>query len=391
MECVAGHPMNAGQRYCPECGLLAADPVEGESNARPPVFDGVESSLHRAPAARVTSPKPPGRMALVFSLLGLLTCGVTAVVGLVLGILARNQARREGLPTGNAVAAIVTGSVVIAGGVALVVLGSIFGSQSSDSSTASVSTPSRSDGSPSEETEAVSENVSESNYQDLLVGEAFSDEVCASYVQLLDEYDATLEKRQSRLEGIGTDPYKAAKFVEKNAWTTGDLKGEYEQDWREVASGSFNSLSSGSNIEDDALNSFLEASLEGCSLSDRYAAQVKVVEKVNGRQSSVLRAADNKPWFPKGFQTYSPGIAIKWTDESCGSSYGYCWTMRVISQQACSGGLYAEVNILQDGVVTGYSNDLLGSLPALTEGKLEFQDFGGSGTKSASLSEINCY
>jgi hypothetical protein len=65
--------------------------------------------------------------------------------------------------------------------------------------------------------------------------------------------------------------------------------------------------------------------------------------------------------------------------------------MRVISQEGCFGGLYAEVNILQNDAVVGYSNDLLGSLPAMTEGRLEFQDFGGSGTKSASLSEINCY
>jgi len=96
-----------------------------------------------------------------------------------------------------------------------------------------------------------------------------------------------------------------------------------------------------------------------------------------------------KEWQPKGYELWEDGLAWRWANGDCG--YGdYCWGMLVRSQYGCPDGLYAEINIEDNGVVIDYSNDSVGSLPAATAAKLEFRHFGDSGTLSGVLTELNC-
>ena len=226
-------------------------------------------------------------------------------------------------------------------------------------------------------------------YEDLVTGNLSNAEICASYQTLIDKYDAVIAKRTKSLDGKAEDPYKAARFTRKNAWVSEDLSTAYEDDWESAATFALNAVSDGQAGQLESVDEYLEASLESCGLDDAYGQQTADVKAIDSRQSAVVRQADRKPWYPKGYNEFGE-IAWKWTDESCGTRYGYCWTMRVISDSGCYGGVYAEVNILQNGTIVGWSNDTLGSLPPGQKGKLAFTEYGGSGTKQAQLTELNC-
>jgi hypothetical protein len=112
---------------------------------------------------RATPAKTPGTAALVLSILGF--CGVTAVLGVILGAVARGEAKRSGSSTAKGTAAIVIGVLWILP----VAIGLIVGATSSSSSlTPSATAPS---------TRAAATHISESD----LVGGAWT--VCKENVE----------------------------------------------------------------------------------------------------------------------------------------------------------------------------------------------------------------
>lgn len=124
------------------------------------------------------------------------------------------------------------------------------------------------------------------------------------------------------------------------------------------------------------------ASEKGCNMN---------VQPAPTKGTATFSLTPTITWYPKGYREYTDGLAWKWTDESCGYSSGYCWTLRVKTRNGCADGIYAEANIEQKGVVIGYTNDTLGSLRPGATAKLEFTHFGGSGTLSASLTQLTCH
>lgn len=129
--------------------------------------------------------------------------------------------------------------------------------------------------------------------------------------------------------------------------------------------------------------------------TDDAAAYITVILMKCGlapaSDAALLAATTPKPWYPKGYTPNGTDLAVKWTNESCGYSTGYCWSMRVVSKDGCPDGLYGEVNLEKGGVVVGYTNDTLGSLAAGKTGRLEFSHFGDEGTLMAQLTELKCY
>lgn len=286
------------------------------------------------------------------------------------------------------------GTSVLALTMALTSCGSDTDASAPTPSTTETQSTSEPSASPETEDEVSSPTASASpsppTYLDITGGKLSSAESCAAYEEFLTRFQEITKKRQSSLKGKSGDPYDAAKFARRNPWVFEDLSVSFEAEKSAEAVRALNELSDGqAGSVDDSLD-FLEASLQECGLSDSYAEVAKAVKNVDTMQTSVVTSADNKPWYPKGYVEYQ-NVAFKWTDESCGSNYGYCWTMRVVSEDGCYGGLYAEVNISQNDVIVGYSNDSLGSLPAGDVGRLEFTYYGGSGIKSAQLTELNCY
>ena len=398
MECIAGHPMQPGQRYCPTCGLATtatpevtappSEPPRPDPFAPPPTSEPVRLLSDRA--------KAPGGGALALSILGIFSCGVTSIIGLILGVLARRKAKATNQATAKATSAIVVGAVVLSF-IAVAIVGGLIGQSQlenadqvaggSGSSSTGAATQDDASAGPSSPSP---ENASQA-FESLLVNGLIGTSTCKTFEGQLKDYEELLEKRGPRLEAVGTDPFDAAKFVDGNGWILEDLEIDFRDTWNQIAKTEFDAQSGGKANQIDSLDGYLNASLKECGLLGEYEQQATDVGKVNRQQAMIARVAENVPWYPKGFRIYEPGLAIKWTDESCDISSGYCWTLRVISQDGCPGGLYAEINILQNDVVTGYSNDLLGSLPAEKVAVLEFQDFGGSGQKAAQITQISCY
>lgn len=95
---------------------------------------------------------------------------------------------------------------------------------------------------------------------------------------------------------------------------------------------------------------------------------------------------------PKGYTVWSDGVAYRWAQGKCYRATA-CWLLDVKTENGCPRALYAEVSISRpDGVVIGYANDLLGSLPARTTGRLRLKTYEGRGNRlGARLTKLSCY
>jgi len=210
---------------------------------------------------------------------------------------------------------------------------------------------------------------------------------CERYADVFAKYESLIEKRKKAIGNKTEDPRKAAKFISTNGWTNQRVALDLKNDLDVAAQTSLSEIENG-QFASQPVSRYLLFSLPVCE-RDLDALERKA-RQLDSQTEILRQGAAFAPWYPKGYSLFGD-TAWKWTNESCGYSSGYCWTMRVISQTGCPNGLYAEVNILQGETIVGFTNDSLGFLPPDKTAKLEFVQFGGSGTKSASLTKINCY
>lgn len=95
---------------------------------------------------------------------------------------------------------------------------------------------------------------------------------------------------------------------------------------------------------------------------------------------------------------WKKGIDYEWSSDlvwewvhSGGDCYGdYCWRIKIVSKNECPNGVYAEINIMDDGVVIDYTNATLGYLGAGQPAILTFNEFGEGGTLTGSLVDLRC-
>jgi hypothetical protein len=214
-----------------------------------------------------------------------------------------------------------------------------------------------------------------------------SPEVCDRYEAVQGNFEERFAKRNKAIGSKPRDERAAKKFISGNEWTKQKLATDLKMSFRKAAETSLSEIEGG-EFKNESIDRYLTASTEACGI-DLQAIE-RSASGLDARISALRELAANVPWYPKGFNLLN-NVAWKWTKGACTTSFGYCWTMEVISDTGCPNGLYAEVNISQGDTIVGYSNDVLGSLPPMQKAKLEFRDFGGSGTKSAQLTKFNCY
>ena len=111
----------------------------------------------------------------------------------------------------------------------------------------------------------------------------------------------------------------------------------------------------------------------------------KHVERVNTN-------ALNRPWYPKGYSEYDSNIATKWDNSGGYDCYDCTYAkLMIVSQDGCSGGVYAEVNFLDSsGVAVDWSNDTVPSLSASSYAQLIFESYSATGGGSVEISRIDC-
>jgi len=245
---------------------------------------------------------------------------------------------------------------------------------------------------PSDEPSPSPSTPEPTTYADVVVGSATTADICDNYSAILDQYDEIVGKRTKSLKGKDKDPYKAAKFANKNGWIYEDLAVAFDRDMTESATDALNAVSDGQAGVVESLEPYLEDSLQSCGLNQQHSTLTGDISTIDRQQAAIVTSAGNKPWYPKSYNEYTSNVAWKWAEGPDPCGYSRCWYnyIKVISRDGCPSGLYAEVNKLNSaGTVIGWSNDSVPSLGAGQKARLVFVSYDPS--DSSSLAEISCY
>jgi hypothetical protein len=129
---------------------------------------------------------------------------------------------------------------------------------------------------------------------------------------------------------------------------------------------------------------------------DFVADEEYVIQKLSSYDSAIASGiikAERAPWYPNGYFEIEEGLAGKWTNEYVDCYECSYWTMDVISENGCPGGVYVELSILRGGAAVDWTNDSLSSLSPGQKGKLEFRAYlSGSGSSyTGRIAESSCY
>lgn len=248
-------------------------------------------------------------------------------------------------------------------------------------------------GSASEPTAEAEPSPSPTSYLGILVdGTMTTKAICSSYKKVINTFTAEAKRRIAGAKGKHGDAWAAARFRKYNQWVKADHTERFETALTKAGTDALNDVSDGQAGTIDDLDAYITDSIDGCGLTKQLAEARKQVRKETTLGSQIVASARNKPWYPKGYTEYflDDNLAWKWTDERCGYSYGYCWTIRVKAKDGCYSGLYGEINILDGGVNIGYTNDYVSLLRAGGIAKLEFVRFSGNGTLTGQLNRLTC-
>jgi len=416
-KCGAESAKDAG--FCSKCGAALIDPrtTEEPSSEAPveptpepdtpddssqtTVIDvGVDDQSSAAPpivTSSTQSQKIPGTAALVLSVLGFLT-GITAIIGIVLGFNARAKAKRNGQSTAKSVAAIVIGAIVL---VSLLIIGIVGGGseESKTDTTATVVDESDTESNVKDsDTEpgvgdvdpAPTEPPVAVTYEDIIVGDTTTSEICGTYSELIEKNDGVISRRTKYLDK-DWNPYKAASYVNKNDWVNDDPVAKFKAQWAKVGTTALNSVSGGQADQVESIEGYLDASLKECELQEQHQDQNKSLSIIKNRQSKVVSAAASKPWYPKDYKEYYPGLAFKPAKFSVDGGYGsYYWRYYVVAKDGCPNGLYLEVNITDNSDrVIDWTNESIQSLAPMQEARVVFKTYEDD-ANSWDFSDVSC-
>jgi Protein of unknown function (DUF2510) len=128
--------------------------------------------------------------------------------------------------------------------------------------------------------------------------------------------------------------------------------------------------------------------------SNKRAAAARAAEAKAALEAQIAldRIKNDVTWVPSGYTPWSDDKSIAWKwDRSAGNDCYSCryWTVEVVSKLGCSGGVYGEMNILQNGTVVDYTNDTLSYLSPGQKGRLSFETY-RDGTFTGRLTELTC-
>jgi|GEM_PF-5765510 len=356
-SCPNGHEVPTNQTFCGQCGAQIVDPVSTTENlaqAEPLVTGDKEApSTASTSTSNDTQSAPKGKNSKI----------AIAVVGIIAGV---------------------------------VVLGAIGSMGDSSDSTASLEVTtnesSESNPTPSDEPGVETEEVV-ITYEDLIVDNVTTDEICESYSAVLETFDVVVSKRTKSLSGKADDPYTAATFVRRNAWVSeDDALIKFQSQWEDAATTALNSVSDGRAGQLESTGAYFDASLEECGLSDAYKAQLSSVIKVNATQRKVVSAADRKPWYPKGYKEYYSGLAFQVANFNV-DCYSRCfyWRYDVISKDGCPSGLYLEVQFTDSSDrVIDWTNESIQSLAPMQKARVLFKTYEVN-ANTWNFSDVSCY
>lgn len=133
-------------------------------------------------------------------------------------------------------------------------------------------------------------------------------------------------------------------------------------------------------------------------MPERRAPMPVVVRRERRDTSGLARPRDRRSGYGQEVAGVVGSLAwrVNWkaTDTCLSESTDYCWALTVLSRYGCPNGVYGETNVVVNGTVTEYANDLLGSLGQMQKGILVFRGMtvfpGSTGEVVYELTKLNC-
>lgn len=365
-----------------------------DPNSSEPILPASSRTLQES------KPKTPGMViaAFILSLLGLL--GVTAVIGLILGLIGLRRAKASGSGTGLALAAVIISGLWIL----LLAIAGLSGnsdsgqSTSNEANTESLATASSGGDatptSPSNPGPTVSTSPSPSTpeYLELIPGGKITTaKICESYEATITEFSSGADKTLEKAQKFANDPFAADKYINKAEWINDDAEIRYADLMQELAMNALNQVSDGQAGKVPSIDGYLKDSVASCGLEDVYGEAKAKAVKLNALAERITAAAERKPWYPKGYEEIEDGLAVKFI-RGAGSDCYDCsyWTVDVVSEYGCPSGLYIEMNIFDaNDTVIDWTNDTVASLGPGQKARMQFVTYNDN-SDSGQITEVNC-
>ena len=327
--------------------------------------------------------------AFVLSILGF--CGITAIVGLVLGIIGRGKAKTAGSGVGLATASIVISCLwLLFAGFVTVVGFNADPAQEGPAQASSISGPT--DAASSTAAPSGSPTPSGITYQVLLAGKSLTNpKICKKYESDLDTFSEKTSKLITSARNAVKGPYVAQDYVAEAEWLWTDMLIKLSDAMNEDATAALDAQTGGSSSKLSSIEFYLADSIDECGLANKWATAKDQAVTANDLAGRIQTQADSAPWYPKGYVEREPGLAYKWVENPDSDCY-YCsyWQMDVIARDGCPNGLYAEINIENSsGTVIDWTNDRIPSLSQGDKARLTFETYNDA-SDSASVTELSC-
>ena len=127
--------------------------------------------------------------------------------------------------------------------------------------------------------------------------------------------------------------------------------------------------------------------------ASKKAAAARAAERQAALEAQIAldKIKNDVTWVPAGYTpwTEDKSIAYKWVRVNNDCYSCIYWTAEVVSKLGCSGGVYGEMNIMQNGIVVDYTNDTLSYLSPGQKGRLSFETY-RDGTFTGRMTELTC-
>ena len=219
--------------------------------------------------------------------------------------------------------------------------------------------------------------------------------LCSRYSGVIGKWSAKGQSLSDRLPTL-VDPYDAYAFLSERPWVRQvQVRRSFKKALEVISRSGLRSATRGAAQRRSFVHDFQRDALFACDLSSKTRRTDTDLWQIQQRARLIVESAALKPWYPKGYESYSEHIAWRW-DPDPGSSpdcvYGAtCWGAYVMTKSGCPNGLYVEGNILSGGVVIDYTNDLLPSLEAFDIARMTFTTYDPPGDATLRLTDVNCY
>ncbi len=213
---------------------------------------------------------------------------------------------------------------------------------------------------------------------------------CKELTKVIRSQTKLIASRISATEKPYSDPYDSADYIAEIDWestihtdTSFGLK-------RSVTDPVLTSGSATIPSESQYVG-FVSDSIIACGLTQDSETLDDSAFKLDQRLLNMKSAANNLPWYPKGFDEYFPGIAFKVSKKGldCYSCVGLNY--EVVTNKSCPNSLYVEANHYNaNDVVDDWTND---TVHALEPGQIAIVEltFYGTSRGSLKITKAECY